>query len=174
MFDGLTQMSVDHLSCWRGWEPIISLLIRIAYVAMSFTYKMGGFSVQCCQRDLIFTCPDLLCLWWMVWFKQQGPYYNIHFLLNLRRGPMRLFHPVNSLVVSRNLWLILLSKIWLFKFSPRYIKNNSKIRRVQICANGFAIFNGCWAFSNLVIFHWIKFAKHIWEPCYHLAADFPS
>ncbi len=27
---------------------------------------------------------------------------------------IKLFHPVNSLVVSRNLWLILLSKICLF------------------------------------------------------------
>jgi hypothetical protein len=36
---------------------------------------------------------------------------------------MRLFHLVNSLVVSRNLWLILLSKFWLFL---NLVKNTSK------------------------------------------------
>ncbi len=36
---------------------------------------------------------------------------------------MRLFHPVNSLSVSRNLWLILVSKIWLFLY---LVKNTSK------------------------------------------------
>ena len=30
---------------------------------------------------------------------------------NNKTSPMRIFHPINSLVVSRNLWLILLSKI---------------------------------------------------------------
>jgi len=40
---------------------------------------------------------------------------------------MRLFRTLNSLVVSRNLWLILLSKIWLFfKFSQTHIKKNSR------------------------------------------------
>jgi hypothetical protein len=37
---------------------------------------------------------------------------------------MRLFHPVNSLVVSRNLWLILLGKIWLFLNLVKYTTKN--------------------------------------------------
>ncbi len=36
---------------------------------------------------------------------------------------MRLFHPANSLVVNRNLWLILLSKIWFFL---NLVKHTSK------------------------------------------------
>jgi hypothetical protein len=38
--------------------------------------------------------------------------YCSYVLLGLGIYPMWLFHPVNSLVVTRNLWLILLSKIW--------------------------------------------------------------
>jgi hypothetical protein len=30
---------------------------------------------------------------------------------------------------------------------------------------------GCGVFNNFVIFHQIKVAKHIWEPCCHLAAE---
>jgi hypothetical protein len=44
---------------------------------------------------------------------------------------MKLFHPVNSLVASRNLWLILLSKIRLFLY---LVKHTSNILGFQICA----------------------------------------
>ncbi len=37
---------------------------------------------------------------------------------------MRLFRPLNSLVVSRNLWLILLHKIWYFSSLVKYISKN--------------------------------------------------
>ncbi len=66
---------------------------------------------------------------------------------------MRLFYPVNSLVVSRNLWPILLSKIWLFfKFSQTYIKKFLKLREFQICIYFFSSLSGCWVISNFVIF----------------------
>jgi hypothetical protein len=32
-------------------------------------------------------------------------------------------------------------------------------------------FSGCRVFSNFVIFHYIKVAKHIWYPCCHLVAE---
>ncbi len=38
----------------------------------------------------------------------------------------------------------------------------------------FSSLSGCWVFSNLVIFHQIKVAKQIWEPCCHLAAETDS
>jgi hypothetical protein len=45
---------------------------------------------------------------------------------------MRIFHPENSLVVSRNLWLILLSRIFLcVKFNQLYITKNYEIPRIQ-------------------------------------------
>ncbi len=42
-------------------------------------------------------------------------------------GPMRLFHTVNSLVVSKNLWLILLSKISLLL---NLVKHTLKILKI--------------------------------------------
>jgi hypothetical protein len=40
-----------------------------------------------------------------------------------------------------------------------------------MCAYFFSSLIGCWFFSNFVIFRSIKVAKHIWEPCCHLAAE---
>jgi len=57
---------------------------------------------------------------------------------------MRIFHVVNSLVVFRNLCLILLSKIWLFL-------NN--FLGFQSSAYFFSSFSGCRVFSNFVISH---------------------
>ncbi len=85
---------------------------------------------------------------------------------------MRLFHSVNSLVVSWNFWLILSSKILLFlNFVKHTSKNVLKFYEFQMCADFFSSLSGCWVFSNLVIFHQIKVAKQIWEPCCHLAAE---
>ncbi len=42
---------------------------------------------------------------------------------------MRLSHPVYSLVVSRNLWLILLSKILLFLNLVKHTSNNSNVSK---------------------------------------------
>ncbi len=35
----------------------------------------------------------------------------------------------------------------------------------------FFIFRGCWAVGNFVIFHSMKVAKHICDPCCHLTAE---
>ncbi len=43
---------------------------------------------------------------------------------------MRLFCPLNSLVVIRNLWLILWSKIWSFSNLVKQIFKNSEILRI--------------------------------------------
>jgi hypothetical protein len=91
---------------------------------------------------------------------------------------MRLFHPLNSLAVGRNLRLILLSKFWLFfKFSQTYIKKFLKFEGFQICAL-FSSFCGWWVISDVVIFHLIKVAKisgnHAATWWQKLAADFPS
>ncbi len=81
-------------------------------------------------------------------------------------GPPRLFYPVNSLVVSRNLWLILWSKIWLFL---NLVKHASKILMIpNLC------FFSSWVFSNFAIFYQVKVAKHIWEPCCHMAVEIGS
>jgi len=34
----------------------------------------------------------------------------------------------------------------------------------------YSSFSGCPVFSNFAIFHQIKVAKHIWQPCYHRLA----
>ncbi len=39
---------------------------------------------------------------------------------------MRLFHPAKNLVFSRNMWLILLSKFWLFLNLVKHASKNSK------------------------------------------------
>jgi hypothetical protein len=44
---------------------------------------------------------------------------------------MRNFHPVSSLVVTRNLQLILLSKIWLFSKLVKHTSKISKLLRIQ-------------------------------------------
>ncbi len=49
--------------------------------------------------------------------------------VNSQLKQVRLFHSVNSLVISRNLWLILLSKFF-YKFSQIYIKFFSRILRI--------------------------------------------
>jgi hypothetical protein len=82
---------------------------------------------------------------------------------------MRLFHPENSLVVTRNLWLILLGKILLFSNVHQKI---SKILRIPNPCLFFSLASVvAWVFSNFVIFHSIKAVKHIWEPSCHLAAE---
>ncbi len=88
---------------------------------------------------------------------------------------MRIFCPVNSLVVSRNLWLILLSKIWLFldlvKRVFKKLKNSKDLKSALIF---FSSFSGCWVFSNFVIFHLIKVAKYIRDTYCHLATETDS
>ncbi len=47
---------------------------------------------------------------------------------------MRLFHPANILIVSRDLWIILLSKIWFFSNSDKHKSKNSKILSIlKLC-----------------------------------------
>ncbi len=88
---------------------------------------------------------------------------------------MRPFHPENSLVVSRNLWLISVSNIWMCLYLVKHTSNKFlKLQGLQICANFFYSFSGCWVFRIFVIFHKIKVAKHIWEPCCHLVSISPT
>ncbi len=86
--------------------------------------------------------------------------HNLHNILMTNACFIRLFHPVNSLVVSRNLWLILFSKILLFFNLFKHTSKNSKDSKSVLIF--FSCFSSCWVFSNLVIFHKIKVAKHIW------------
>ncbi len=80
---------------------------------------------------------------------------------------MSLFHPENSLIVTRNL-----CKIWLFsnffKRTSKIFKNSKNSKSVLIF---FSSFSGCLVFSNFVIFHSIKAVQQIWEPSCHLAAE---
>jgi hypothetical protein len=105
-----------------------------------------------------------------------------HFYTSYRLGcqhSMRLFHPINSLVVCINLWTILLSKIWLFfKFSQRYINTFLKFWGFQICAYFFSSFSGCWVISHFVMFTKLKLQNisgtHTATWQLKLAADFSS
>ena len=58
-----------------------------------------------------------------------------------------------------------------FKFSQTYIIRFIKLWGFQICAYFFSSFSDCSVFSHFVIFNYIKVAKHIWNPCSHLAAE---
>jgi hypothetical protein len=55
---------------------------------------------------------------------------------------MRIFRPENSLAITRNLWLILLSKILLFFFFKQS-KKNVELEGFQICNLFFCSFSGC-------------------------------
>ncbi len=81
-----------------------------------------------------------------------------------------MFHPLNSLVVSRNLWQILLGKIWLYlnlvKHSAKFYKS---LRIQNLCL--FPLASCCWIIHNFVIFYWIKDAKHIWDLYCHLSTE---
>ncbi len=83
---------------------------------------------------------------------------------------MRIFHPINRLVFSRNLWLILLSKIWLLLNLAKPAKI-SKILRNPNFSLFFSKFSGSKVISNFIIFHWIKTVKHVWDPCCHLLVE---
>ncbi len=64
---------------------------------------------------------------------------------------MRIFHPVNSMVVNRNLRLILLSNIWLFSNISKSTSNISEILGIPIYGY-FSNVNGCWVIRNFEIF----------------------
>ena len=84
---------------------------------------------------------------------------------------MRIFHPVNSLVVSRNLWLLLLIKILLFLNLVQDTLKIYKILRISNLCLFFSSFRGCSVISNFYDFSQIKVAKHFWGPCCHLATE---
>ncbi len=76
-------------------------------------------------------------------------------------------------IVTRNLWLIKLSKIWLcFEIKSnihwKISKNFKDSKSVFIL---FSSFNGCWVIDNFVIFQKIKVSKHMFNPCCHLATE---
>ncbi len=67
---------------------------------------------------------------------------------------IRLFQPLNSLVVTRNLWLILWSKIWKFSNSVKHSSKICKISKIwNMCLFFLYSFSGWWVISNFVIFH---------------------
>jgi hypothetical protein len=88
---------------------------------------------------------------------------------------MRLFHPVQSLVVSRNLWLILLSKIGLFlNLVKRTSKNDKDSKSVLIFSLALVVV------ESLVILSFFTkqklqkvIGKHATTWRQKLAADFP-
>ncbi len=88
---------------------------------------------------------------------------------------MRIFHPVKSLVASRNLWPIVLSKIWwFFKSSQIHVNIFLKFKGFQICAYFFLSFSGCWIITDWANFSQNKSCKtHLW-PRQKLAADLSS
>ncbi len=73
----------------------------------------------------------------------------------LHSWPMRLFHPLDSMVVTRNLWLILLNKL---------------LKHVQSCPYFFSSFSVCWVISNWFFFQ-NKSWKHICDQCCLLVAE---
>ncbi len=76
---------------------------------------------------------------------------------------MMLFYQVNILAVSKNLWLLLSSKIWLFLNLVKHTSENYSIIGIPHIHSFFSSFSHCWVISNFVIFHKIKAVKHIWE-----------
>ncbi len=102
---------------------------------------------------------------------------NLRLSLTARQQNKKVLH-VNMLIVSGynstscyNRSQISWSKIWLFL---HLIKYTSKISQILRTPNPyllfFSSFSGC-GVSKFVMFHYIKVAKHIWEPCCHLEAD---
>jgi hypothetical protein len=64
---------------------------------------------------------------------------------------MRIFQPVNILVVSRknSVANFIKQNLTVFKFSQTYIKKFLKVQGFQICAYFFS--SGCGVISNIVI-----------------------
>jgi hypothetical protein len=92
----------------------------------------------------------------------------------LHRNLKRMFHPVNSLVITRNQWVISSLKFGILLILWNQLQSlffNSKDSKFVLIISWF---NRCWIISNFVIFHKIKVAKHIWDPCCHLPADTAS
>ncbi len=83
-----------------------------------------------------------------------------------------LFYLVNSMVFTKNLWIILLHKILLaLNLVEQTLKKKFKSHGFQFCAYPFVSFRGSWCIINgCVIFCQTKVAKHIWDQCCHLAS----
>ncbi len=94
---------------------------------------------------------------------------------------MRLFHPVNSFIVSRNLCLVLLSKIWLFlnlvKCTEKELYNSVDSKSVLIFTPAlvtvdFFFLLISWFFTKLKLQSISVNHAATWRE--KLAADFPS
>jgi hypothetical protein len=80
---------------------------------------------------------------------------------------MRVPHPVNSLAVIRNQWLILLSKILLFL---NLVKQHQKFIKFQIGTYFFSGLSSGWVNNNFVIFSLNESCKRTHDPYCHLVA----
>jgi hypothetical protein len=76
---------------------------------------------------------------------------------------MRLFHPVNSLILRRNLCLFFKENLTVSKLSQTCIRNVQKFLGFQSCAYFSLALVVVEFLANIIIFHYIKVAKHIWE-----------
>ncbi len=84
-----------------------------------------------------------------------------------RETRMRIFWPLNILIFTGNLWLILLSVIWLLL---NLVKHISKHLLKSKDSNFFTIYKGCWVIPNLCLLT-KKVAKQIWDPCCHIVTE---
>ncbi len=80
-----------------------------------------------------------------------------------------------SLVVSRNLWLILFSKIWLFlnlvKHTSKNLCKSNDSKSALIFSVALVVVD---FLSIFVMFRNIKVAEYIWDPCCHLVSETSS
>jgi len=73
---------------------------------------------------------------------------------------MRIFHPIKSLVVGRNMWLLLFINIWLFLNKSNVHLKSLKFWGCQICVFIlFSCFSGCWVFLQFCDFSLYKSCK---------------
>ncbi len=79
------------------------------------------------------------------------------------------FHPVNNLVIARNWCRISLCNILLLLILA--LTNIKKFLRIQKYVFIFTLISVSVEYSKFMIFYKLKVAKHIWDPCCHLAAE---
>ncbi len=95
---------------------------------------------------------------------------DIHALISSTNiGIMEILCLINSLVVVKNKFLILLSKNWLFLNLVKPTSINWKDSQSVLFF--FSRFSDCCVMNNFVIFYWIKVVKYIRDLFCHLETE---
>ncbi len=103
---------------------IMLWVIMLSVIMLSVTFYLLLCWVPLYLVSICWVPLNLVSVCWVSWrplnilyAKYKFKYFRVNFRVN------GMFHPAISLVVTRNLWVILLRKIWLFQ---NLVKHGSK------------------------------------------------